>query len=143
VTAVRDATPGDAAAVAALLAELGHPAGAEEVARRLDALTGADAVLLTDGGMVALHRIPRIAEGGAFARITALVVARERRGHGVATALLAAAEARARDWGCDVLEVSSGRRPERDPAHAFYRGAGFTDTGERSTRYWKGLNGGH
>lgn len=39
----------------------------------------------------------------------------------------------------ELLEVSSGRRPERDPAHAFYRAAGFADTGERSVRYWKRL----
>ena len=62
---------------------------------------------------------------------------------GVATALLAAAEQRAREWGCDLLEVSSGRRPERDPAHALYRAAGFADTGERSMRYWKRLDTGH
>jgi GNAT superfamily N-acetyltransferase len=136
---IRDATPEDAAAVAALLAELGYPTEPRIAAQRLDSLTAADAVLLDEGGLIALHRIPRIAEGGAFARITALVVAAGHRNDGVATALLAAAEQRAREWGCDLLEVSSGRRPERDPAHAFYRSAGFADTGERATRYWKRL----
>jgi len=114
---IRDAQRDDAPRVAALLAELGYPTDPDEVARRLDGLTRADALLIADDGLIALHRIPRFAEGGAFARITALVVAEGRRGDGVATALLAAAEARAREWGCDLLEVSSGRRPERDPAH--------------------------
>jgi GNAT superfamily N-acetyltransferase len=139
VTGIRDARRDDAPRIATLLAELGYPTATEEVARRLDDLTAADAILLTGDGLIALHRIPRIAEGGAFARITALVVADGARGRGVAGTLLAAAEDRARRWGCDLIEVSSGRRPERAPAHAFYRAAGFADTGERSTRYWKRL----
>jgi GNAT superfamily N-acetyltransferase len=143
MTGIREARPGDASAAAALLAELGYPAEARAVEERLRALTDADAVLLADGGLIALHRIPRIAEGGAFARITALVVAPAARGRGLATALLAAAEDVARGWGCDLLEVSSGRRLERDPAHAFYAATGFADTRDRSTRYWKRVNGGH
>ena len=42
-------------------------------------------------------------------------------------------------WGCDLLEVSSGRRPERDAAHAAYRAAGFADAADRSVRYRKEL----
>jgi GNAT superfamily N-acetyltransferase len=53
--------------------------------------------------------------------------------------LLLAAEDVARRWGCDLIEVSSGRRPERDDAHAFYRASGFVDTAGRSLRYWKVL----
>jgi uracil-DNA glycosylase len=48
--------------------------------------------------------------------------------------LLGAAERVARDWGCDLLEVSSGRRPERADAHRFHLGAGFADTDEQSVR---------
>jgi hypothetical protein len=48
VTAIRDARPQDAPEVAVLLAELGYPAEPATVARRLDALTAADAVLLAD-----------------------------------------------------------------------------------------------
>ncbi len=66
-------------------------------------------------------------------------MAEAHRGRGVARALLAAAEDTARGWGCDAIEVSSGRREERTAAHALYRDAGFTDTAERSARYWKPL----
>lgn len=127
--------------MAELLTELGYPADPDQVKLRLDALGRDDLVLLAeeDSGLIALHRIPLVAEGGNLARITALVVRDERRGHGVASRLLAAAETAARQWGCSLIEVSSGRRPERQPAHAFYRGAGFIDTAERSVRYWKSL----
>jgi GNAT superfamily N-acetyltransferase len=125
-----------------LLAELGYPVSGEEVARRLDALGPDDLVLLADAGagLVVLHRIPRFAEGDPFVRITALVVRGQERGSGVGRALLDAAEEAARQWGCSLIEVSSGRRPERERAHRFYRAAGFTDASSRSVRYWKRLD---
>jgi GNAT superfamily N-acetyltransferase len=125
--------------VAELLGELGYPAQPGIVEERLRALSDADCVLLAEGGLIALHRIPRLAEGGAFARVTALVVAPGQRRHGVARALTEAAEEVARGWGCDLVEVSSGRRSEREAAHAFYRASGFEDTGHGSARYWKRL----
>jgi aminoglycoside 6'-N-acetyltransferase I len=136
---IRRALPQDAAAIAELLGALGYPAAPEEVLERLSALDDADCVLLADGGLIALHRTPRLAEGDELARITALVVAPESRGKGLGQALLRAAEEVARRWGCEVVEVSSGRRPERDAAHRFYRAAGFKDAGALSARYWKRL----
>lgn len=137
---VRDATPDDAAEIAALLGALGYPTETGRVERWLAAAGDCDAVLITGGGLIALHRVPLLAEGGALARITALVVAPERRSRGIGRALLAAADVVAEGWGCDLIEVSSGRRPERAAAHALYRSAGFTDSASRSVRYWKQLN---
>ena len=79
MTEIRPAGVDDVAVVARLLGELGYAASAEEVAARLGET---DVVLLAgDGaGLVALHRVPRLAEGGSFTRITALVVAAEHRG---------------------------------------------------------------
>ena len=139
---VRRARAEDAGVVAELLGELGYPAACDEVERRLRALGSNDLVLLADdgAGMAALHRVPLVAEGGGLVRITVLVVRREERRRGIARALLAASEEAARRWRCSLIEVSSGRRPERDPAHRFYRAAGFTDTAARSVRYWKRLD---
>ena len=137
---VRLATREDAPEIAELLAALGYPTAPLEVERRLGVLDDADAVLVATGGMIVLHRIPRLAEGSAITRITALVVTPERRGEGIGRALLAAAEGVAKRWGSNLIEVSSGRRLERDTAHAFYRSAGFEDTAVRSVRYWKQLD---
>jgi GNAT superfamily N-acetyltransferase len=136
---IRSADHFDAPAIARLLGELGYPAEQAIVAERLAALGGDDRVLLAsdDAGLVALHRVPRLAEGGAFVRVTALVVTRAERGRGVASRLLAAAEDVARAWGCDLVEISSGRRPERDAAHALYAAAGYKETAGFSARYWK------
>jgi GNAT superfamily N-acetyltransferase len=128
--------------VAALLGELGYPTDAAMVADRFAALRDADRVLLAEAGvgLTALHRVPLLAEGGSLVRITALVVAADHRHRGVAQALLVAAEQQAREWRSRMLEVSSGQRAERGPAHEFYRSAGFHDTGTHSTRYWKHLS---
>src|SRR3954466_14729459 len=95
---VRQAHSGDAEVIARLLGELGYSTPPDQVRARLHGLNDADRVLLAgDGaGLVALHRIPRLAEGGRFARITALVVSEERRGQGVARRLLEEAERAAR-----------------------------------------------
>jgi len=100
---VREARQEDADAIAELLGELGYPADAATVRDRLARMGSADAVLLADGGLVALHRIPLLAEGGGLARITAPVVAERQRRTGLDEALLAAAEDLARRWGCDRL----------------------------------------
>lgn len=136
---IRRAQASDAPAIGALLTELGYPLKGAEVKDRLAGLDDSDCVLITAGGLIALHRIPRLAEGSPFARITALVVAADHRGQGIARALLHAGECVAQEWKCQLIEVSSARRPERDPAHKFYAAAGFEDTGQRSVRYWKSL----
>ena len=135
---IRPATPDDAKAVAALLAALGYPSDVDAIRERLGET---DRVLLAepDAGLVALHRIPRLAEGGCFVRITALVVSPSHRGRGVGRALLAAAEQQAREWGAALLEVSSGRRPERDTAHGLYLAAGYEDVAGVSVHYRKAL----
>lgn len=137
---IRRARATDAPTIAVLLSELGYPASTAQVEDRLGSLDSSDCVLITAGGLIALHRMPRLAEGNPLARITALVVAADRRGQGVARALLGAAEDVAQAWNCQLVEVSCARRPERDAAHSFYVAVGFEDTVERSVRYWKSLS---
>ena len=137
---IREATAEDAGLISGLLEELGYPATPAEVRKRLAELGGDDRVLICERGFVSLHRIPLLAEGGCLARITALVVFERHRGGGVGRALVGAAEAVARAWGCYLLEVSSGRRTERAAAHRFYPALGFEDSSAHSVRYWKRLS---
>jgi hypothetical protein len=46
---------------------------------------------------------------------------------------------RARELGCEGVELTSGLRPEREAAHAFNLGFGFERT---SYRYWLPLDPG-
>jgi GNAT superfamily N-acetyltransferase len=66
-------------------------------------------------------------------RIESLVVDERARGAGAGRALVAAAEAIAKQWDCLMIEVTSARsRPE---AHGFYRRLGFSDVCDRSGRF--------
>lgn len=145
---VRPAVPPDAPSVSELLAALGYQRPAEAVRQRLGRLASSPhdlvAVAVEDGtdirGVIAGHVVPMFAEADpAFLRVTALSVAPDavRRGHG--RRLVDLAEHFARLHGCRLIEVSSGRREEREPAHRFYRALGFEDTADSAVRYWRPL----
>jgi GNAT superfamily N-acetyltransferase len=137
---IRDARPEDVPALAALLAELGFPAPAAAVARRLDALRdAAEAVLVAarDGqvvGLLTAHVTPVLHRPRPVGRLTALVVTGRARGQGVGRALVGAAERLLAARGCGLVEVTSHRR--LTGAHAFYGRLGYTVT---SLRFKKSL----
>lgn len=129
---VRPAAAGDAAALAALLRQLGSdepPADLQRLAlclaqpatHRLTLVAERDGVLL---GTCSLHLIEHIAH--TFARSAVLedmVVDSRARGQGVGQALIGRAVAQAREWGCYKLALSS--HLEREAAHRFYAAMGF------------------
>jgi GNAT superfamily N-acetyltransferase len=136
---IRDAGPDDAARLAELLGQLGYPTEADAVVRRLERLaaSGIDRVLVAvDGGsivgLVSVHVSRSLEYDGDAAKVSAVVVDERRRATGVGRALIAAAEAEARDRGCEVLWLTTAEY--RAGAHAFYRALGFEETGRRFAR---------
>ncbi|MGH2850480.1 MAG: GNAT family N-acetyltransferase [Solirubrobacteraceae bacterium] len=127
---LRDATPGDAEAVAELLSEMGYPVSAADAADLLAAFS-ADAgsrvqVAEVSGalaGLIATHVVPRLDSERRSCRIVDLVVAERHRRNGIGAALIDAAEQEARQQECTRLDLSTGDwRPD---AHAFYERMGF------------------
>ncbi|ONI70347.1 GNAT family N-acetyltransferase [Actinosynnema sp. ALI-1.44] len=143
--AVRPVVPDDAARVAALLAELGHPDNdVETVRKRLkmwdELADGAVFVFEREGdvvGVLAVSVIPFLERDGSWARIVALVTTRSARGKGIGRELTTAAEDYAREKGCLRVEVTSANR--REDAHAFYRRMGYENWADRSGRFIKVL----
>jgi GNAT superfamily N-acetyltransferase len=140
---IRDAQPEDAPELVRLLAELGYPDDEERVlarARALGAQPDSFLFVADDGGELAglasATVIPLLHEDGAWCRLSALVVAEGHRRRGVARALVAQVERRALEAGCRYLEVTSGERPGREEAHAFYESLGLEQV---SRRYLKAL----
>lgn len=132
----RRAAESDAAAIAALLGQLGYPTSADEVPARLVAMDpSTNAVFLTTNsgdlpvGLVAVHCMSALHAREPVAMIMALVVAPEGRGRGIGRELVRAAEEWARSRGCERLMVTSAEH--RSDAHAFYPACGMPQTGRR------------
>ena len=132
---IRDARLEDSASIAALLGQLGYPTHAEAVAARVERLlAAADRLVVAevDGEVVGLadvHVSPSLEHDRPAAKLAALVVDERHRGGGIGRALVAAMEAEARAWGCEVLFLTTAER--RADAHAFYERVGLAYTGRR------------
>lgn len=134
---VREAGPGDAPAIFALMATLGRPpadppspAQRAVLARHLADPACLVLVAEREGrvvGAMSLWFRDRLNHPTPEAWIPDLVVDPAARRGGVASALLDAAEARARERGCHLLRLESGHA--RAEAHALYAARGFTDGG--------------
>jgi GNAT superfamily N-acetyltransferase len=136
VVSVRPAARDDAVSIAGLLGELGYPSTAEGVAERLGRVLGHPdyhTLVAEEGGrvvgFVGLALGWYYEKDGSYARVLALVVAAERRGAGVGTALLRAGEAWAVRQGAGAVILNSGEH--RRDAHRFYQGMGYEGTGVR------------
>ncbi|HUQ48194.1 MAG TPA: GNAT family N-acetyltransferase [Gemmatimonadaceae bacterium] len=133
---VRDATPGDAPAIARLLGELGYPSEASEIPGRLSRVRahGGTVVLAVDDddnplGLISLTIHWGLHSSGSTAYIMALVIAEAARGTGVGKRLVEYARQWGTENGCDHITVTSAEH--RDGAHAFYPAVGLPYTGRR------------
>ena len=127
---IAPAEAADAPAIAALCAQLDHPATAEAVLRRLaglDPAVHAVFVAQRDGAVVGWAHVAetRALEYEPCAELLGLVVDEGARSGGVGAALVAAAEQWARACGLSEMRVRS--RDTRARAHAFYRREGYED----------------
>jgi ribosomal protein S18 acetylase RimI-like enzyme len=116
---VRPATADDAERFASLLTDEGYPAGASDLAARIERVTTAESgVLAAEAsgeviGFIAFHVMPRFETDERFARIVALVVDPGVRARGIGRQLMTEAERVAVERGAAFLEVTAGHhRPE-------------------------------
>lgn len=138
---IRGAELPDAAALAALMGELGYPGSASAMAARLRGLLAREAdhlVAVAEEsrrgvvGVVAAAWGLSLERDHACGRVTALCVAADRRGRGIGARLLRHAEAWLRERGSSTCIVNS--RFERTAAHRFYVREGYAATGKRFTK---------
>ena len=131
---IREARPRDAAAIAALIAELGYDVDQADVARRVSRLRKIGEpplVAEADGlvGCVGWHVTEVLHRPQPLGRITLLVVTERVRRQGVGRLLVEAAEGRLAGRGCGFVEVTSNVK--RAQAHRFYERLGFERTSYR------------
>ncbi len=137
---IRDAKPGDAAALTELILSLGHEIDAKAVRKNLANLAKLGEPPLVAAldkevvGLCGVHRTVTIHRDAPLGRITILVVAQQAQERGIGRKLVEEAEQRLRKLGCKMVEVTSNDR--RGAAHAFYRHLGYERT---SIRFFKTL----
>ncbi len=129
-TTVRPMTAADAGRVAALAGELGYPSTEDQIEARFRAVAGnpdsrvfvaagaGDSVL---GWVHVFGHQAMVVDGSA--EVGGLVVDSRARGAGIGRALMAAAEAWARERGYTRLVLRSNTI--RAEAHRFYQGLGY------------------
>ena len=133
---IRRASEADADAIVGLLGQLGYPAEASEVSRRLDRICSDDRMLILLAqkadkvvGLATAHILSVLNRPRDVAWLTALVVDESARGTGVGRALVTAVEEFARRMNCEKLSVTT--HEDRTDAQAFYLRLGFDRTGRR------------
>ncbi len=129
---------GDAAALAALIGQLGYDAAEAEVAERLAAMASEGRVVLVaelDGAVVGClsTSVMRVLHRPApVGRISMMVVDAALRSRGIGAALVRAAEDALAAQGCYMIEVTSHVR--RTEAHRFSQKLGYEQTSVRLAR---------
>lgn len=132
---VREATSRDGAAIAALAGELGFAISADDVAARLPGFRAlAELPFVADEagrilGCLTWHVMPVLHRPAPVGRITMLIVTIDAQRRGIGKALVEAAEARLRQRGCGLIEVTSNTRLIE--AHRFYEHHGYERTSHR------------
>ena len=127
----RTATVEDAAAIAALVTQLGYEAAPHDVSERLARLLARPAqrfiIAERDGRLLGwVHvEVAEFIDSAPYAHIAGLVVDRSHRRQGIGAALMATAEAFAREQGCAVVRLRSSATRTR--AHRFYEGLGYVN----------------
>lgn len=127
---IRRAKVTDAPRIAELSGQLGYPATAEQIRRRLRQIQPAsqNAIFVADAedaGVVGWLHVSKVAllETDLRAEVNGLVVAEGHRSVGAGAQLLVAAEKWARKQGCKGMSVRSNVIRER--AHEFYERNGY------------------
>jgi ribosomal protein S18 acetylase RimI-like enzyme len=131
----RPAESRDAAALSALIAQLGYQASPGEVAERLATMAAEGRLVLVaelDGAVVGClsTSVMRVLHRPApVGRISMMVVDERLRSRGIGAELVRAAEAALAAQGCYMVEVTSHNR--REAAHRFYERLGYEKTSVR------------
>ena len=127
---VRAATGGDAQAIAALSGQLGYPADAKTIRRRLRRVLARDdqRVIVAEqpGGAICGWRQAHcsdVRESGFRVEITGLVVSEGTRRRGIGRSLVAQAETWAAEISAETVVVRSNAK--RVESHAFYPALGY------------------
>ncbi|MDQ8735322.1 GNAT family N-acetyltransferase [Paenibacillus sp. LHD-38] len=135
---VRPYQPEDLIVMTELMKDLGYPTTEEQMRNRMsviETLSGTFTFLADLNGkavgMMGIRHVYSYEEDGFVIQISLLVTKKEYEGQGIGKALVSFAESWAVAQDAEILYLTSGIKPERERAHAFYKAIGFEATGYR------------
>ncbi|MGC1321849.1 MAG: GNAT family N-acetyltransferase [Candidatus Udaeobacter sp.] len=133
---IRHAQPGDAAALAQLMCELGYETTKSEMQMRVQRIATDERyrtfVAVCDGnvcGMIGTLTYPSIEHNDPSGRIVALVILRTMRRRGIGRALIATVEKDFAQRG--ISRIALNTQLAREDAHKFYESLGYGRNGWR------------
>ena len=133
---IRYAQPGDTAALAQLMCELGYGTTKSEMQMRLQRMATDERyrtfVAVCDGnvcGMIGTLTYPSIEHNDPSGRIVALVILRTMRRRGIGRALIATTEKDFVQRG--ISRIALNTQLAREDAHKFYESLGYERNGWR------------
>ena len=137
---IRPPRAGDGDGIAALLTELGYPASATDVLKRMaeldrhgNVVTFVAALGDSPVGLATAYVIPVVHHDRPVAVLSALIVHETHRRRGVGRRLVEAAHVWAKERDAYRITVSSGLA--RAGAHAFYESLEYEHTSRRYSRH--------
>lgn len=136
---IRAGTEADSDEMVPLMIELGYPTTPEQMRTRMARIAAHPdyhTLVAERGGrvvgMVGVQRGIAWNNDAPWARVHSLAVLPEEQGRGTGAALMAAAEAWAREQGATSIHLTTNAR--REGAHRFYERIGYQNTGRRYIR---------
>ena len=130
---IRKAVPDDALAIKKLVEQLGYELTPETIRNKIERfIHDPDELLLvytmenSVTGFISIHFIPQIATTGDFAKISYFCVDEKSRGQKIGEELEKYCVQKARERGCDRIELHSHSR--RTDAHRFYERLGYSES---------------
>jgi GNAT superfamily N-acetyltransferase len=133
---IRHAQPGDAAALAQLMCELGYETTKSEMQMRVQRIATDERyrtfVAVCDGnvcGMIGTLTYPSIEHNDPSGRIVELVILRTMRRRGIGRALIATVEKDFAQRG--ISRIALNTQLAREDAHKFYESLGYERNGWR------------
>lgn len=129
---LRDAVETDTEAITLLMDDLGYPAPADEMEKKLKNIFShpdyKTILAVSDGEVVGFSGLMRglsFERSGKYVRVISFVVKKTARNRGIGKMLIKASEEWAIAQGADNVVISSGNREERKTAHEFYQRSGY------------------
>jgi GNAT superfamily N-acetyltransferase len=130
---IREVTLEDAPELIKLMRQLGYTISLATMQERIAIYK---AWMWNNDAVIAVHILPLFHSEESAMRIVSFVVDEKVRNQGIGKKLLTFVEAKAREAGCTLLELTSSLHRKEKGAYAFYESLGFKLNQEKGY-FWK------